>query len=313
LRNILIESCIELIEAGYEEREKVRLPYLNKRFLSLGNFLLSRAELGKKFHMKFTGIANRPRDQKSVALCFGGGIDSYLAFFRAVQKYEEVHLVHVDYGQKFADHERNVLRKLRNGGWEAGEKSLLSPTPFRDDIKKHVPEKTQLVFHEEGVRIAHISGKDLAFSQYIVPARNLLLAAVASQYSHRVWIASSRDDEEGDTTSHFFLECGKLFTEYTGHKVWVESPIANISKLDLVREYLQNGGSEDALRETFSCYAPLFSPGIKPSHCGECLACVERYLLFQDLNLEFSFAINPVDGKNWYKLLEKIKQPVQVA
>jgi 7-cyano-7-deazaguanine synthase in queuosine biosynthesis len=154
------------------------------------------------------------------------------------------------------------------------------------------------------------SDKDRAWKNYIFPARNLVLAAIGSQYSDTVWIVANKRSDESvgtpDKTSRFFRETTDLLSDFYGRLILVKSPLLNQSKLEAVQDYLKKGGSVQALKATFSCYSP--TPG-ENEHCGKCLACYKRYKLFQALNVEVNFHTFPPDGENFlaYEKYEKSK------
>jgi len=64
-------------------------------------------------------------------------------------------------------------------------------------------------------------------------------------------------------TQQYWTE-GKLFSLLT--------PFRDFSKTELVKQYLNHGGSLDALLNTVSCYAK------DAIHCGRCSSCFKRWV-----------------------------------
>jgi 7-cyano-7-deazaguanine synthase in queuosine biosynthesis len=302
VNNPLVESCLELSRAGYEHRDDVSLAWENSRFISLGNYLLNHSQLGRTFRLK----PRRRYDKNRLAICFGAGIDSYIALFQALKDKRDVVLVWVDYGQPYARHERHVFRNLIGvgpGGFYRDAKTLLDRygVHIQKDTRFEEPDKIPLLRPDET--------EGLDWQHYIIPARNLVLAAIASQYADQVWIVSNKRSVESvgtpDKTSRFYTEASDLFSQFYGRRVIVTTPFKQKSKLQAVQDYLEAGGCVQALRETFSCYTPPTSDELAQkclpptTGCGACLACAKRHLLFQGLNKETAFANPPWEGPHW--------------
>jgi len=310
--NPIVQACLEVSRAGYEESSLIQSPLRNKRLLHLGSWLLSK-QYGKPIVLKFSpqGYKQQP---KKLALLFGGGIDSYCMLHKALRDGYETAVVFVDYGQLCSHAEWCVFRKV----CVAYDNRDRTDTVFGvlgDDVLNSVrTHSAKLSHYREEIELVRKSeeGKDFAFKDYVFPARNLVLAAIGTLYAPRVWIASTRTDAEvgaPDNTPRFFQEASTLFSELYGTDIKVTSPFLSISKGTVVQDYLSNGGTVESLKETFSCYTPV--PFLR--HCGTCLACFKRYELFSSLNVEADFAVHPKDGAYYEEFKAKTAPQKQIA
>lgn len=294
MRNPLIDSIYAISKAGYsinkeEKASRITLeqPYANQKLTSLASFLLS------QYHPVSVTCTNPLKKR----LCIGmsGGLDSYCAFIKAAQSsfYEEVTLLFHNYGQPFYKEEESVVTEIR--GAIAG-----ATNPFKADTDRLAylkgPKINWVTVHTNLVP----QGQDISdFENYIVPARNLVIAAECSNYGNTVWIVANRRSNEGvgtrDKTSRFYNSASDIFSEFYGFQVTVESPFFTQSKLQMVQNHLAEGWSKDALVATFSCYAkPDPTSDIKA--CGKCGACWKKWRLLEELGIEYKFRSHPKDG-----------------
>ena len=289
----LVDTCVAIATAREDE---VTCPYTDTRLLKLGSLLLSKSGLGREFH-----LTPAKRSNHDVAICFGGGIDSYCATVHAIKQGLNPILVYVDYGQPYAEQEKNVLLEVvcSSSGREAFQRDL--GKDLTCVISEHV--------------LVDKKDKDWAWQDYIIPARNLVLAAVGSNYADEVWIvATARKNSEigtPDKTPKFFKETSAVFSSYYGRSIKVTTPYASCSKADVVADYLAKGGSVQALLNTFSCYTPPNNK-VVPTHCGTCYACYKRWRLFTVLSIEADshFVFPPRSGINFaaYEEQEGLKR-----
>lgn len=105
-----------------------------------------------------------------------------------------------------------------------------------------------------------------------VPYRNLHLALLANKYSDTIVIAGLKDDKVNDKNETVFLEFSKLMTEMMGREIKVISPFWNMTKVDVIKWYLNHGGTIEKLYDTISCY----SEG-NEFYCGKCKACFRKW------------------------------------
>lgn len=122
----------------------------------------------------------------------------------------------------------------------------------------------------------------------IVPMRNLLLCAVATNYTNddghtRLALAATAGDRVLDKTQAFAMMTSDLLTflwqpqHWTaGKEVSVMLPAKELTKTELVRRVAADGHNLDELdRMTFSCYYPRST-----RTCGECKPCRRKWVAF---------------------------------
>lgn len=289
--NSLVDACAAITEAGYNKDQIIGADWMSPELQSLGSWLLANSGL-PMFSLKLS------RKQGALAIGMGCGIDSYIALMFALKSNTNpVEVIHLNYGQPYFEQEANFFKDLVNASVDKD----CSPSLKKDLITFNGFNKNDICFRSVHRRIIpEYLGRDLDFSwkDYIVPARNLFLAAVCSQFASEIWIVATRRKDETvgtpDKTSNFYVRTSQVFTNFYRRSVLVKSPFLERSKADVVKEFLDIGGSEESLTRTFSCYSP-----VGDEHCGTCYACFKRYHLFQKFDIKFTFHEHPKSGKNW--------------
>lgn len=133
---------------------------------------------------------------------------------------------------------------------------------------------------------------------HIVTLRNLYMVLMALTFGSKIYIATlhpmseSTSDGDGLFVSLTSLLLQKIASDPRHGLVYPEvfAPLSGYSKPESVRRYLSGGGDPDVLLRTFSCYRPV---GDVP--CGECNACVVRYVALQlnHLTPGTSYVVDP--------------------
>lgn len=172
-------------------------------------------------------------------LLFSGGIDSFVAY-HYLGKPETVYFnLHTKYSRK----EMTVV------------KSLIPNTIIEDCINFESREEADTAF---------------------VPYRNLHLALLANKYSNTIVIAGLKDDMVNDKNEAVFLQFSRLMSDMMGRNISVTSPFWNMTKADVVKWYLNNGGTKEDLLMTISCYSKE-----NVRYCGQCPACFRKWNALQ--------------------------------
>jgi len=207
-------------------------------------------------------------------ILYSAGMDSHVL----AHAFPDAQLVYIDSGARYSKKER-------------------------ESIKRTAPRDVTVV---DGV---------LDLSRYeredaIVPARNLLLATVASFYGERIYIGATAGDNSTDKDFEFArLAGGVLSHVYDSHhfpgkgEVSIELPLKNMAKSALVEWYRGEFGEADTLAATTSCYSS------DDGHCGACKACLRKWLAFEvnGIALDSMFALNPRDWDGWQMLVKQIR------
>lgn len=124
---------------------------------------------------------------------------------------------------------------------------------------------------------------DQVLPNKILPARNLLLVAMASYYGNEIVLGSTAGDTTRDKDSTF-LQMSTALLQYVlgedpvkalpfhGYGMQVVAPALRMTKSQLVEEYLKQHGNPQALLNSSSCYEG------GDVECGVCRSCVRKYV-----------------------------------
>lgn len=312
--NPLVETFRDICVAGYEKRNVLNSRVVSPKIKQLANFLLNRSTDATTFRIRQEPWV----DNSEVAIGFGGGIDSYCALHYALGNGMRVHLVHVDYGQPYFRQERSVFNRISLAWSTLGtdcRKDHIENVFFKDlkTLEESMEVKfprDQLQFHTDSKVVVPENQDGMDWENYIVPARNLLLAGVCAEYARQIWIVATKRSDETvgtpDKTTRFYKQTSEILSQHYGMPFSVLSPFIGVSKFETVKNYLLHHGSLETLKQTWSCYSPTFGASDEwKKQCGTCYACFKRYQLFQKLDEQIDFVTHPRNGKNWDKFVEQ--------
>lgn len=123
--------------------------------------------------------------------------------------------------------------------------------------------------------------------------RNAFLTMVAAKYLPKggwIFLTVQKDELDiPDRTPEFLEHMGVLLSGLAKHPITVSSPWLSSDKTDMVKWYLDSGYSKQDLLDTTSCYKRL--RGLL--QCGDCPACIRRFIAFSLNGLEESYNIDP--------------------
>jgi 7-cyano-7-deazaguanine synthase in queuosine biosynthesis len=183
---------------------------------------------------------------KSVLL-FSGGMDSVM-FDKLL---EPDVLLYIPSGSAYEEIETLKLHELANNGWI--------------DWKK-------LVILDETLNLKSFERDDM-----IVPNRNAYLVLLASHYGEKIYLGSVYGDRSFDKDKTFYGFMENLLNHIWQEQHWteqrrftVESPYKDVTKTELVEEYIKAGGYVEALMDSYSCYSGDLQP------CGICKPCFRK-------------------------------------
>jgi len=193
----------------------------------------------------------------NIVLCFSGGIDSFVGlhyFDKSCSGIDRnVDVVYFNLGSRYTGKE---LKYAKN----------IYPTLLVDD------SLSWLGRFEIG---------DKAF----VPYRNLLIAMFASvKYAPNVCICGVKDDVVEDKNEQVFQEWSEHLSKLGRQQIKVFSPFWGNTKNDIVYWYLNNGGSEQEILKTVSCYNSKDT-----NYCGECYSCFRKWVALRNNGILLDF------------------------
>lgn len=139
-----------------------------------------------------------------------------------------------------------------------------------------------------------------------VPARNLLLPVLAVMHGYRdIVISIQKDEMTIPDRQQGFMEATSLALSLSvGAPVHFRTPFADMDKTDMVGWYLSDSRIPDdektrreKLSNTLSCYKPTWAgPEDRFDHCGNCAACIRRYIAFKPLQVATNWRMQPTDS-----------------
>lgn len=147
-----------------------------------------------------------------------------------------------------------------------------------------------------------------------IPSRNghLILAALRHSFEHfgsevYIWLTVQKDELSiPDRTPEFLQSMSKVCSVLSGRRVMVRTPWIDMDKTDMVRWYLERAYSEEDLCRTWACY----SPSAEGVQCGNCPACIRRYIAFSLNGIHEGYLQDPKLSRTarWY--LQRAKEGV---
>ena len=188
-------------------------------------------------------------------LLYSAGADSFPAWHYLGQP----QALYFDVGHRYRDHEYRAIQSLRQK-W---------------GIDLVVSRELDLAAWEPG--------------DGIIPLRNAYFAMLASHRANMIWCVGVKGDHTADKSPEAFARMSEFITELAGREVRVDSPFWNLTKTEIVAWYLSQGLPVEDLLETFSC----LNPGTSLLHCGQCSACLRRWISFTNNGISAAFATNP--------------------
>jgi 7-cyano-7-deazaguanine synthase len=226
---------------------------------------------------------------KSVVLA-SGGLDSFISWFlfqsnickphtKSIQPNEEsAKNIFVDLGQKYIQKERQAVRNLQT------------------NIKEF-----ELIEHQ-GSQIGQFELEPSG----IIPSRNAELLLCGSQYGQNIYMGVLKDEINSDKSPEFIRSMVDVLNISNKKQYWtegkefrIETPTRTYNKTELVKMYLEHGGTVEHLNLTVSCY----SDSVK--HCGSCPSCFKRYVAFKNNDIPFETLNNPIEWIKSNGIIEK--------
>lgn len=206
--------------------------------------------------------------QSKVGLMLSGGLDSYIAYYYAKEQGYDVLPIVVDLGHPYHHKELEAIKRFE---FESEVRYITC------DILK--PRWNNLPTKED----------------WIIPARNLLLATIGAVYADRIWICAlegelHRQVYNADKTPEFYLMASGILTFVCGmkrEKTIVETPFEHMTKADVIRWALDYGLVVDKLKNTNTCYDE------RAHNCGQCSTCFKRNVAMTLNGITEDYETNP--------------------
>lgn len=213
-----------------------------------------------------------PNNNKAIVVC-SGGLDSTVALTEAINRFgkDNVTLLHYKY---HCNAEPKEVEAVKNISKEMGVELVLMPIDIFGGIITESP-----ILNTEGSVQEYDKGVEFAYEW--VPARNLVMMALAIAYSEAkgfgyIYLGNNLEEAGAypDNEMEFMRKIQEIMPNAVrdGYSLDVVQPVGNLMKHEIVQRGLDIGAP---LHLTWSCYKA------NKKHCGVCGPCRMRRVAFQ--------------------------------
>jgi 7-cyano-7-deazaguanine synthase in queuosine biosynthesis len=212
--------------------------------------------------------------RRKLAICFSGGMDSYIAYHWAIKELnynpKDILCINFDIGHPYFKKEEQCLKQLEVP-YTTMKIGLLS--------KKYnnMPDEVN----------------------YIIPGRNMIFASIAASFAKEVWIIGMKFENHYlmyDKNENFFRLATICLSQAIGSPTQVKSPFVNLTKTEIIKWSIKH--KLPHLHETTSCYHPTLQ------RCGVCSLCFKRFIAMKACGLDENFINDPRKSKEAIRLRE---------
>lgn len=204
--------------------------------------------------------------RKKLAICYSGGMDSFIAYHWAIHELnylpEDIVCINFNLDHPYYAKEKQAMDELG--------------IPY-------VTFKLNLIQSE--------LNNTPTIQNYIIPGRNMIFASIAAGFGERVWIVGISFEDHPlmyDKNSNFYRLATLSLSQSLGTTTIVETPFSTMSKTDTIKWAMAQGLTED-LDKTVSCYHPT------NKRCGHCGLCFKRYIAMSAAGLTEEYDVNPAN------------------
>jgi 7-cyano-7-deazaguanine synthase len=205
---------------------------------------------------------------KKAVIVFSGGQDSTTCLIHALPKYDEIHCITFDYGQRHrAEIEvaQQLSKKLGVTAHKVLDASLLNDLAISSLTRDNIP-------------VPSANSADGGVPNTFVPGRNILFLTLASIYAYQVGAEAvitgvCETDFSGypDCRNDFVTSLNNAIELGMDYKLRIETPLMYLNKAE-TWALADHHKQLDLIRDnTLTCYN-----GVKGNGCGDCDACSLR-------------------------------------
>lgn len=206
--------------------------------------------------------------REKAVIVFSGGQDSTTCLIHALTKYDEIHCITFDYGQRHCaeiDVARQIAKELGVTGHIVLDVKMLNELTVSSLTRDNIPVPTA-------------SERGSALPNTFVPGRNILFLTLASIYAYQVQAQTvitgvCETDFSGypDCRDEFVRSLNTAIKLGMAYELQLETPLMWLTKSETWALADYHGQLELVRDQTLSCYN-----GIKGRGCSECEACALR-------------------------------------
>lgn len=220
---------------------------------------------------------------QEIICLMSGGMDSYIGYFLAKQKYPNTKALYIDYGYGYSEVEKETIKAL-------------NIDCLYVDISKDIKE-----YQKQG-------------EQYwgeIFPGRNWIICTIAGSFIKNrgeIWLMAvdgEIKEKWGDKSKLFLNEGSKKLSTFYNKHIDIVAPFSHMTKGLLVKYFLSSGGDINKLKKTISCH---FIKNINDKPCGKCMGCCHRYIgmKFNDIDEQYNSNIFENTKKLYYPMINDV-------
>lgn len=201
----------------------------------------------------------KPENKK--VLLYSGGLDCYLIYKIFLEKNNDTDLLYIKHNNSYEDEE--ILRILLDEDYSVIIDKSLNLKQFEKEDK-------------------------------IIDNRNLLFCIIAANYGYdEIYIGSVLGDNSRDQNEPFFSDASRLLSNLNNRHIKITPLAKHLTKSNLVKMYLEMGGSASRILDSYSCYSGHDTP------CGICKPCVRKWVALETNNIDTSeyFENNPLESE----------------
>lgn len=195
--------------------------------------------------------------------------------------------------------------------YSGGMDSWLIDKIWKPDVKIYIDiegsySKEEIARLPKDVKIVKLPIGIYEQENKFVPLRNLYFLMVASNYGDELCLGATAGDwGSKDKTPEFFQKTEEMLNFLLskqskvseGKKIHIETKFIFMHKNEILKEYLDAGGSlKELYSESFSCFTPVNG---KP--CLMCKPCFRKYVCLSYYGYEFTFE----ERKTMYEYIRK--------
>jgi 7-cyano-7-deazaguanine synthase in queuosine biosynthesis len=163
-------------------------------------------------------------------------------------------------------------------------------------------EAAQCVAYNNGSVLERVKATNMARYEHksgIIPFRNAELILSAAQYGTEIFLGVIADEINSDKSVEFCTAMQSVLNISHRKQYWTEglaytihTPFRNMTKTQLLRRYMEKGGSMHNMLQTVSCYSAT------DKHCGCCSSCFKRWVALANVQhsndwKQWGFEANP--------------------
>ena len=209
-------------------------------------------------------------------ILLSGGMDSLVTAAIAARQCEEIHFLHVNYGQNTEQKELECFQKLVEHYQPAG--TLVTSIDYLRQIGGSS-------LTDDNIAVTDHQNTDQIPSSY-VPFRNAHLLAIAVSWAEvikadRIYIGAVEEDSSGypDCRESFYNAFQQTINLGTADdtKIEIITPVIHLTKPEIIRKGIE---LKAPFEYSWSCYRE------NEVACGRCDSCVLRLQAFKKAGLE---------------------------